>query len=322
MNNHRFQLEKYKSGSSRYTCPSCGGRREFSRYIDTVTGEYVHDTVGRCNRLDSCGYHYPPREYFKNNGIDLGNIPANQQVISERSIEPPSLVDPDILIKSLACYEVNNFTQFLVNTFGKEKATEAVERYYIGTSKKWQGATVFWQIDIHGSIRTGKIMLYEPTTGERIKKVGSYISWVHSECGLDNFNLVQCLFGEHLLTDDFQKPVAIVQSDKTVVIASLLLPDILWLATGGKEGLNEAKAKVLKGRDVMLFPDAGCYDKWRKIADRLKHVCNIGISGVLEYNITEAEKINGYDIADYMLVQYKAGVHVHVQDEREQCEQM
>ncbi|HYH15430.1 MAG TPA: DUF6371 domain-containing protein, partial [Flavisolibacter sp.] len=170
--------------------------------------------------------------------------------------------------------------------------------------------------------RTGKIMLYDLFTGKRMKGDSSYISWVHKAFEKDDFNLAQCLFGEHLLTESLEKPVAIVESEKTAVIASLLLPDILWLATGGKEGLNEAKAKVLKGRDVMLFPDAGCYDKWKKIADRLKQVCNIGISGVLEYNINDAEKKNGYDIADYMLVQYKAGVHVHVQDEREQCEQM
>ena len=37
---------------------------------------YINDDVGKCNRLDKCGYHYPPRQYFAdhpwlndNNGV-------------------------------------------------------------------------------------------------------------------------------------------------------------------------------------------------------------------------------------------------------------
>ena len=28
---------------------------------------YINDIVGKCNRLDKCGYHYPPRQYYENN---------------------------------------------------------------------------------------------------------------------------------------------------------------------------------------------------------------------------------------------------------------
>ena len=43
---------------------------------------YINDDVGKCNRLDKCGYHYPPRQYFAdhpwlndNNGVaSLQNI--------------------------------------------------------------------------------------------------------------------------------------------------------------------------------------------------------------------------------------------------------
>ena len=34
-----------------------------------------------------------------------------------------------------------------------------MKRYKVGTSKYWDGATVFWQTDNQNKIRTGKIML-------------------------------------------------------------------------------------------------------------------------------------------------------------------
>ena len=36
------------------------------RYIDTENNnQYIADNVGKCNRLDKCGYHYTPRQYFE-----------------------------------------------------------------------------------------------------------------------------------------------------------------------------------------------------------------------------------------------------------------
>ena len=29
-------------------------------YIDTTNNSYINDKVGKCNRLDKCGYHYTP----------------------------------------------------------------------------------------------------------------------------------------------------------------------------------------------------------------------------------------------------------------------
>ena len=36
--------------------------------IDTENNnQYLSERVGKCNRLDKCGYHYTPREYFTDN---------------------------------------------------------------------------------------------------------------------------------------------------------------------------------------------------------------------------------------------------------------
>ena len=69
----------------------------------------------------------------------------------------------------------------------------------------------------------------------------------------------QCLFGEHLLSDTSAamsaKPVAIVESEKTALVAALFIPDFVWLATGGMHGcFNSEAMQVLKEREVILFP--------------------------------------------------------------------
>ena len=64
---YRYQLENRKLTAKRvlkYTCPGCGRRKCFVRYIDTRNNnQYVADDVGKCDHLHSCGYHYKPSSY-------------------------------------------------------------------------------------------------------------------------------------------------------------------------------------------------------------------------------------------------------------------
>src|SRR3569833_2277204 len=61
----KFTLQPYAGMRSRYKCPSCNHRtKTFTRYINTDTGEHIAPHVGKCERLDKCGYHLKPGEYF------------------------------------------------------------------------------------------------------------------------------------------------------------------------------------------------------------------------------------------------------------------
>ena len=66
MSEYRFHLQKYKMGN-RYSCPQCGRKRCFARYIDEEGQIVFPDNVGRCDHEQSCGYHYSPSDYFKDN---------------------------------------------------------------------------------------------------------------------------------------------------------------------------------------------------------------------------------------------------------------
>jgi hypothetical protein len=309
MNEHKYILEPYKGMNTRYRCPSCQQRdKTFSLYINTETGEHIHPTVGRCNRESNCGHHYAPKQYFQDNNISFDK--PQQKAYKPRPVtpqpKPVSFIPVEVFKASLKAHETNHFVQFLINLFGVEVASQLVSRYFIATSKHWNGATVFWQIDTQGKVRTGKIMLYSPTTGKRVKEPFNHINWVHKALKQPEFELRQCLFGEHLLIDK-TKPIAIVESEKTAVIASVYLPHFIWVAVGSLTNLNAEKCSILKGRTVTLFPDLNGFDKWSSKAKELSHLAIFTVSYLLERKATETEKKQGFDLADYLIkYDYKA----------------
>ena len=293
MNSYRYTLEKYKGKNTRYICPNCN-QKTFVRYIDTETNRHISPQVGRCNRISNCSYHYTPKEYFQDNNIDTP-APINRNIVIPQQ-KPVSYIPLETFKESLGSHEPNNFVKYLISLFGVEITTKLVSDYFIVPSNYWPGATIFWQIDTKGKIRTGKIMLYDASMGKRIKKPCNYISWVHAALKMTDFNLKQCFFGEHLLQDR-TKPVAIVESEKTAIISSVYFPRLIWLAAGSLEGLNNEKCRVLAGRKVVLFPDLNGFAKWTDKANEF----NFNVSDLLEQNATEIERLQGLDLADYLI---------------------
>jgi hypothetical protein len=297
---HRFILLPYKTPSSRKNCPACGAKREFTPYLDTETGELLPDHVGRCNRELHCGYHYTPKQFFAESKPFI-SIGTNQQPKEE--IKPTSFIEFENLEQSTRGYGANNFYQFLVSLFGKDITIDLCAKYLIGTSKHWPGATIFWQIDANGNVRTGKIMLYDAITGKRAREPYDHITWVHSVLKLPEFNLKQCFFGEHLLSEDLDKTVCIVESEKSAVICAHYFPKFIWIATGGKNGAkwtDRTVSNILKDRKVVLYPDANAFNDWSAKANKLFDF-DITVSDYLESKATQEQKDQGIDIADILI---------------------
>jgi hypothetical protein len=303
--NHRYILQPYKSLSDRYTCPACGEKKKFSRYIDRTNNEHLAEHCGRCERSDGCGYHFTPAEFFKENPT---NKPLDFEKWTPVPAPPPrptSYIDKAIFQKTLGVNDNNTFTNFLMALFGKERAENLVNKYHIGTTKS--GEVIFYQVDLKGNVRSGKVMKYnliesnQTALGTDCKRdKTTFPNWVHSKLKLENFNLNQCLFGEHLLTDN--QTVAIVESEKSAIIARLYFPQFVWVACGGKEGLGNEKLKVLNGKNVILFPDLNGFDKWNLKANEMRAFCkSVAVSDLLEQVATDAERTSGLDLADYLL---------------------
>lgn len=303
MSDYRYKLEGYKGMKNRYRCSDCNHAGKFARYIDTETNEYLGDKVGRCERLDKCGYHYTPKQYFADNGIVPNH---NTDVASSKAVEPEktsSHIDSNLFEKTLSNYEQNNFIKYLNTLFDENTVNHLIDKFKIGTSKHWPGSTIFWQVDTAGNIRTGKIMQYDAETGKRIKTPYDRIQWVHKVTKAIDYNLKQCLFGEHQLWKN-DLPIAVVESEKTAIIASGYLPQFTWVASGNKQGLSVDKCNALKAncnnKSVVLYPDLNAYKEWNEKAKLYK----FKISDLLEKKATSDEKQNGLDLADY-LVRFK-----------------
>lgn len=306
-NSYRFQLDNRRP-TKLFHCPQCG-KREFKCYVDNERGEYMSEHVGMCNRLNNCGYHYTPKQFFTDNPnakmLEVGKplyraFPTSNMVSDTFSTIPLSIFE-----KSQSHYESNYFISYLKSLFDDDLAMQLVKRFHIGTSKHWTGATVFWQIDTVGNIRTGKIMLYDGVTGKRRKDYNGkkYINWAHTALKLPNYNLTQSLFGEHQLKNEpIDKTIAIVESEKTAVLMTAVLPQYVWLATGGLHNLKVENALILRGRKVILFPDLNAFDKWKtKEAELLNIGCLAMTSDLLERLATPNDKSEGYDLADYFI---------------------
>jgi hypothetical protein len=287
MKTYRYTLEPYKGPNSRYTCPQCGKKQSFVRYIDTQTGNHVAHDIGRCNREEKCGYHKKPNV---NTPLTPLKERKNNPVIQtkKKNTSLPS-VETVGYHASLDNYYRNQLVLYLHSILPYPDMERVVDAYHIGT----QGtSTVFWQIDMNGQIRGGKVMAYDQHTGKRIKDIPNAIQWMHTIHKVEGFELKQCLFGEHLLRDN-DTAVGVVESEKTALIAAALMPHIVWVATGGVNNLSVEKCNVLSGRKVTLYPDAGAYDKWLEVS---KQILGCGISPLLEQGFSP-----GSDIADYLL---------------------
>ena len=97
----------------------------------------------------------------------------------------------------------------------------------------------------------------------------------------------------------------LVESEKTALIGSFFIPEMLWLASGGINGcFNPETMEVLRGRDVTLMPDLGAMEIWRQKAEILSSICHtVTVSDVLEREAEDWQREKGWDIADFLLAE-------------------
>jgi hypothetical protein len=213
-------------------------------------------------------------------------------------VREPSFIDIGLVERTFTGYNQNNFIKFLFDLFGTEITNQVLNKYRIGSSLKWPGLTIFWQIDRWGNVRSGRIILYNCFTGKRNKSYYPSVRWVHELLDQSDYNFVPCFFGGNQLYE-FDKPVAIVHDDASACISSIYVPKYIWIASSGISQLNVEKCRVLKGRKVVLYPPLGGYERWAKIAARE----NFEISDYLERVATDEERRRKLDISDYLLSQ-------------------
>jgi hypothetical protein len=209
----------------------------------------------------------------------------------------------------------NGLMAKIVSLVSEEVMLEVLDEYHIHVNG---GYLNYPQFDYNGNLRTAKGILYQ---GEH--RTNSF-TWLHTELKKqgklpDNFRLKQCLTGEHLLSKYGDKPVAIVEGQSTMIFMAALaaasvkyhikqfscFSDFIWLSTGGADGIkwcDEQILKVLKGRNVFMFPDAGFYDKWFQHAEEMRRCgIRVDVSRLLEEKFKVGQLEYNSDLRDYLM---------------------
>jgi hypothetical protein len=310
---YRYTFQPYTGPASRFTCPSCGQRGKFTRYVDTATGEHLAEHVGRCNRQHRCGYHLKPREYFAAGG---------ERPAGEWTPPPPP---PELPGYRMSRSDVRatmgkpcNLLAYLTDVAGldAEVVNATAWEYCVGgwpEPGKYHGAATFWQVDATGGVRSAKVVQYDTTTGKRRweeRAPGEWkplATWAHALTGrkpeAEGTKLEQCLFGEHLLPKYPAAPVAIVEAEKTALVGRMLVPQVLWVAVGGLGELKLSKLLPLAGREAFLWPDLGKgHEEWSaKVHDLAPLFASLTVVDLLDQVATPSERESGLDLADYLL---------------------
>ena len=228
-------------------------------------------------------------------------------------------------------YENNIFIQNLFNRvqfpFDPADVTRVIELYRLGTVSAGyrSGAVTFPFIDIDGNVRAVQVKQFDEanhTTGtdflhsilaRHYNDIGKQLpEWLEAYMSQDK--KVSCLFGEHLLNKFPSNRIALVEAPKTAIYGTLYfgLPETpdqyLWIAVYNKSSFSLDKVKPLQGRFVDVFPDlskdGGTFREWEAKAKEFERQLpgtQFKLYDFLEHEALEADRVNGEDIADYLI---------------------
>lgn len=215
---------------------------------------------------------------------------------------PPVYIRPDDIAKAARKVPLSMLFNFLCRSFRADEVSRIFDLYRVGATREFGNipgmmGTAFPYIDQSGRCVDVKLMAYD-TNGHR-RKNGYSANWYLAKAKLNDRRAAWPLFGEHLLSLNPSAPVAVVESEKTALIASIALPGYVWVATGSKQNLNAERCRALKGRSVYLFPDSDGVEGWtRRGLEMAKQGFNVHNCAEV---VTENAKNAGDDIADIIL---------------------
>jgi len=262
-------------------CPKCGRDNSFRQHYDTKTGLCVHECVGQCDNPD-CAYHLSKEDYiwwmlYEEKEFSIFDIFNNSET---KNLKPISTISPVYLVDTMGLYSY--FIQFLNNSFPEENVKKIINDYMICATEDKK--TIFWRIDRFGRILMGKSMFYKSVFSEEKTHECEFIyhtppmEWLN-EYGLKqedldkdynkDLEMGQCLFGEHLIRQYPNKPIAIVESEFDAIILSLSVLNYNFMAIGEFENFNSKTINPLKDRLIVALPNSGNLKLWSDRANNI-----------------------------------------------------
>ena len=297
-----------------------------SRYNETENNHKFNNALHTNNKVGIASFIYMCRQHGINTNrfyikdtVDYAQPIATVVNHQKRSVTPV-IVQRDYVARSLDRNLSSDFVSFLkLLVADVDKIVDIVNAYQLGVTKG--GHVIYWYIDKGDVARMGKVMAYKPD-GHRNKfytplSIPKELS-KRGELSAD-YAIKQTLFGEHLLnlSTSEGKTIGIVESEKSAVICSLCIPDLLWMATGSKGNLQEERLSAIKERNSILFPDTDkdgeAYRQWLNRSKELNaNGWHLHVSDYLERVATIEQRLAKIDIADLLIdnLLYKQKTHI------------
>lgn len=223
-----------------------------------VQGDETEDRdviVHELTALMSVEVELPKRKkknHKRTNNLEFFTIPAE-------TMEPYT----STLKARLVGNKLKGLMPYLRQYFADEELLGLIDRYRLGCLHK--DRIVYPFFDIEGRLRIMRTVRYDDK-GKRTKNGISSAHGFLKGTGVINARWKErpCVFGEHLLTEYPDCPVAIVSSEKLAIVCALLVPSCIWLATGGDSHIKEVGLikEHLNRRTVYMLPSKGQYKHW------------------------------------------------------------
>ena len=287
--------------SSKYN--EAENNRKFANALHTSNNVSIATFIYMCHQhgIDTNKY------YVKGHMNTAPTLPA--KVVPRLKNQSFLAINSSYVSQSSDRHFQSDFTRYLrtiVSDFAQ--LSDVVNAYHLGVTKEHH--VIYWYVDIDGIVRMGKVMAYCPNGHRNHAITPSSIAKELSKRGEipADYVIKKTLFGEHLLRDSHSsdKTIGIVESEKTSIICSLFLPNLLWLATGSFGNLQEERMSAVKNCDVILFPDTDkdgyAYGMWSGRAEELNEKgWHIRVSDYLEKTATPEQRLAKVDIADLLI---------------------
>lgn len=271
MTEYKFKFEK-KGKKGR--CPACLKDGVF-RYYE---GYHGHAKFGKCERVNNCDYQCQPDQDEPTISNKEPEIPAIQQTL---------YLDAEECVKQTLNQTSNLHKSLLASGI----TPEHLIKWGLGTNEK-NGDTIYFYQEETGKYLNKKAGPYQPN-GKRVKDKDFY----SMRQPIDTTKKYRmCLFGKHLLSDDKNKIVCMVESEKTAIIASFYYPQFDWVACGSANGLTDEKLEGLIARHIYWLCDADKAGRINSSIKRIKEYCR-------KHDVIDLFKhrVDGYDVADAIL---------------------
>ena len=331
MGQFRYTLDS----GEKFECPSCGASKRFVRYKDNVRGNYVDGEYGKCDRVNSCGHWVQIKNKYVNaDMLHQDVVPGRERSILMSDTFEFEFYESYYLNRNISrigneTRNTNVFLRGLAKRFGIENVIRIHKEMRIGTF--YDGGTIFPFFNTRDELITGKIMFYDKNLKRIRSGRRSYPMWFHNYDykAEDGYYYAGGIQEQHITDIPFFNykfrayvsgeidTVCLVESEKTAVIMSIVLPDYHWIASGGLCNLQEYKFFGMNSLNWVLFPDLGYIknknntsvrDYWENRFDQLSKKFDFKSLSFPEYippNANDRDVSSwldkGYDVADFVL---------------------